>query len=764
MKIYPKKLQSGGFLPEVNYYPTVQYSPTSSVAITQGAWAPTALSMTEDAKVDTDMFKNLKGLTNEQARDTALIMQKINSYNSLPEIGRRSAEGRSLLSDSKTGASLYSNKLENNLNSWKDTGSQIKDKKLVNDLAISDNGNVWVEEGGGVDLYGNKVQGKVVEMDPLTASIRGLEKLTRSKLYQKRNDDDELIDRNELFSELINAKNKEDIDKDLKAVMDDAGSTGIKWLQQSDYMTGNEGIAKSWTTGGFKKTDKSQLDLLSKLTVDNLPDNSRRGLESDAMKFFDRYSEGKVTLHHNAGSASPKGIAPTESYLVADAGVTREKIKNYHLQAEKATTPQDKYKYEVAAKQEYQKFINSYVKSYIMSVFEGKKSFDYGRDKTFKTLSNTDLGNSGLENVNMTPFTPDGSYTKGYFQDQTLMARAKDNSGLFVINLDTPGQIFQKDESKPQVSNIAKEKDANYFVSDVKSDAKLKGYTISSTLSFNNTNMDSMSDQTLSKTFRMGGGTLTHRFYGKKDGKIVALQSGSHMLNGAGKPTKDTPVTVYTDVIAQLNKENKTRIAKDKTKGYTDDQASEFVEKKLRDRSLYIAPSFVEKGVSFVDMTSSDSRDKRLLVGRNSASVKLTDEEKLAIKSQVNKLNGGGLTDSNNIDWDDLTVTIDNKKHKIVVGEIAGIMDDPAKVNAIATSNALGFKEDVLVYGEGHPKAESARERRQKLSLPSFITGEVHEAKKEEGGVIPQHESGGIIPQFTPQKIEIKALSLNDLY
>ena len=117
MKIYPKKLQSGGFLPEVNYYPTVQYSPTSSVAITQGAWAPTALSMTEDAKVDTDMFKNLKGLTNEQARDTALIMQKINSYNSLPEIGRRSAEGRSLLSDIKTNTSLYSNKLENNLNS-----------------------------------------------------------------------------------------------------------------------------------------------------------------------------------------------------------------------------------------------------------------------------------------------------------------------------------------------------------------------------------------------------------------------------------------------------------------------------------------------------------------------------------------------------------------------------------------------------------------------------------------------------------------------
>jgi len=194
MKIYPKirKYQSGGQLSEVNFYPTAQYTPTSNVAITQGAWTPLKQTVTPDATIDPELLKKGKGNTNEVRLTMAEMNNDLHKFNSLNEAEKRSNLGVNLLNNIK-GNTAKVVQLENLQNTTNTAIKKADSSDALGVLAVDREGNVAVTMPDGKVNY-------VTPADYISnlGKFRGN---TVKELVTKRTEDD-----SEAFDKLVSDK------------------------------------------------------------------------------------------------------------------------------------------------------------------------------------------------------------------------------------------------------------------------------------------------------------------------------------------------------------------------------------------------------------------------------------------------------------------------------------------------------------------------------------------------------------------------------
>lgn len=748
MKIYPKirKYQSGGQLSEVNFYPTVQYTPTTSVAITQGAWTPLKQTVTPDAVIDPELLKKIGGLTNENSA----VMQKMNSdlhsFNSLNEAEKRSNQGINLLNSIKGNTALVT-ELANN----KERNDKAKAKAESSDawgvLAVDRNGNVAVTLPSGEIKY--------VPPAEYVSNLGVYKGKTAKELSTEReNNPNELFGKGIVHDDVISQLTGTSVHlENLSKIAPTIGTDEINTKIQGAYgFDKNDFLVKSFTIGNGTLTNDRQIAAASDLAFQKMPTEDVNSIKAIALQklvsnsnvgdYFALRQWNPKTRKVETHKQSYNDIKSTLSTLNQQENAEKDPDKIQEIRNKKAGL--------------INRFQQEYVKSFIQDYFDAKRVNKQDYSSTFDVADKDMYENVGSGAFKKTDATFDAKAVGDQF---VVMGEAEavipsKNSLTATVHTKPYTGLFDGDGTG-LATNIDKDpKYGKVFINTADKDAKFK-YMVENTETLDGRDLTSYSRDVKNNMYRVGAGDATKGFFKTdQNGKVFAIT-----------PKTVNPVTgnKIIDDISDKMIYYKLKIKADTSGKYTREKANEEFNAWAKSQNLLHVPEIVYKTVALVPVNTTNRFDRQLIQGGSNYS-SLSKDEKETLQNTLNKAASAGVGSSAiddailgvKVRGDDrqATVNIGGNNYVVVVREVAGISQDLAKVQNV--SEAIGQKAtfthagDINLLDAGH------------IDLIKNLIGTSSDIRYDNR--IEEKEQGGIIPQFVPQEFKIKPLSLKDLY
>lgn len=749
MKIYPKirKLQSGGQLHEVNFYPTVQYTPTSNVAITQGAWSPLKQTLTPDAVLDPDILKDAKGLSNEQSKFIRETNETLTGYNRLSEPEKKSNRGQSMLAALKSDLARV-NELNNNAKRNEEARGIVKDNKALDLLSTDEKGNVGVLTYK-KDTNGNLIEDDIEYIDPSLIGTGLHRPLTNKQVTTYRGTLDNTVDRKILDDLVTNTKGREFADKSLEAFAKTGKDQMNSEIEKQFGIYHKDNLIKAQTIGQGTLSNIYQLSVASDVALRTLPQDEERGLKSEALqKLFDPNNRGSFSAYVR----SDKGPVKSETSF----DVTRKELYDLSGKVDAETDPSKKVSLMKEKSQKIKKFQNDYVRSYIQSYFNSKQDLSTDYKETYENLSG-DLYNklgSGFDALQKSEATYDVKALEGHITSHMDdVAVTSDGTVNGTVHSSRVTKLLETD--KPVSSNIAFGEDKQpILLYDYSNDPKAKLF-VNNTETIRGIAKSKFGEDVQKNMFRVGAGEATYGYFKKdNEGKFYNI-TGETVVKGSNPPKK------FLDLI----NENKERIKETviKNKGTDADFDTQF-KGWLSSQKIINPPTPLFKIVTLVPIDSKNPYDQRLLKGSSQWEEALSETEKQAVSNRLTALKNQRTNKDKLVDWkrfDDDEFTLNDKTYKVVVREMTGMAASFAVINDI--SKGYGQTPD-LNYNGNIESIDRQRQTSLDELLPSDLSYYQEPPKEENGGELPTLAEGGLVPRFIPQEIKIKPLSLKDLY
>jgi len=753
MKIYPKirKYQSGGQLSEVNFYPTVQYTPTTSVAITQGAWTPLKQTVTPDAVIDPELLKKIGGLTNENSA----VMQKMNSdlhaFNSLNEAEKRSNQGINLLNSIKGNTALVT-ELANNKERNDKAKAKAESSHAWGVLAVDRNGNVAVTLPSGEVRY--------VPPAEYVSNLGVYKGKTVKELSTEReNNPHELFGKGIVHDDVISQLTGSQVHfENLSKIAPTIGTDEINTKIQGAYgFDKKDFLVKSFTVGNGTLTNDRQIAAASDLAFQKMPTEDVNSIKAIALqKLVSNSNVGDYFALRQWNPKTEKVETHKQSYN--DIKSTLSTLN----QQESAEKDPDKIQ-EIRNKKAglINRFQQEYVKSFIQDYFDAKRVNKQDYSST-----------SDVADKDMYERVGDGAYKISKISKDTanvadlVVANGEKEAVIADPNSLTATAHTKKyleldpgtEKTYAASSNITKDKEkyGTTFTVPFEKDVK-KGYMIDNTLTYGGRDLNMYSPETKENMWRVNAGHATKGIFWKDSvtGNVVALTK-----NTVDKTSGDKMINKVADAMAAAKVKNTKNGVYD-PKGATED-FNNYLEK----NNMVHVPTIVYKTVTLVPKNTQNPSDKLLIKGGSNYD-SLSNTEKDAFEGTLKERANTGSTYKKDIIFDvnvektkegRATVNIKGEDYYVVVNEVVGMSQDLSVIQNI--EEGLDHKRSFTKSGDVDLPSKLTWEMVNRLMSTNNPTG----FQKENGGTLPTHEEGGLLPRFIPQEFKIKPLSLKDLY
>lgn len=773
MKIYPKirKLQSGGQLSEVNFYPTVQYAPTSNVAITQGAWTPLKQTTSPDLTMDPDILKGVEGNTNAVNQFMSTANNKLQQFNRLSELEKRSNVGQSLMAGFKADLARV-NELKNDFKSNQDARKLAKDNEVNDYLATDEYGNVRVlkpaiTSDGQFDLNNTTIE--TVRPDEVYGD-NTLKPLTHTQYLNWRA---------KLPSQSFNvagddtpsySQGNEHLDKSLKAIADGLGKEEINRKIQYGYnVHHSDNLMKSLTFTNNKTDNIVQLKAASELAYSRLTPALKNGLYSLALsKLYSPNERGVYSAIERIPSNDPN---KDDTFVRKNISYNdnRQRLNDLNLKISSETDPVKKTDLLQTRAAYVRDFQEQFAKSKVQDYFDIKhqpkdeKSWTY--DNLSEGLYDKALGTQGeplmktdatLDAITAAKITP--SITEKY----SVTVDPKDPTATVHTNT---YNTFHATTS-PVSTNIEVRGNSKMLMNSYKTDPK-RGYSIMGTETVLGRNLGEFSPDTQDNTFRIGVGQTTDSFF-------ITDASNKRIYNITGstknKKTGNKWVTDLNTAREKIYTDNIT--TKDGKKYYNAEKGDKQWEEWLDKNQITQTPSIVNKVIMLVPTKSTNANDKMLLNSRSGYTDGLSASDKIALQNKVGFMNNKFNTQTKDVipatvtykefkkgneTFERPTVMVGNEEYMVVVKEMVGIAANLSVINSIAKDEV---KQTPNLTYTGDIGLHNKRQQQIIDKTNTFLQNVIEGVPSG----IASNEEGGILPQFIPQEIKIKPLSLKDLY
>lgn len=754
MKIYPKtrKFQSGGKLSEINFYPTVQYTPTSSVAITQGAWSPLQQTRTKDALLDPELMKGKEMLSNESREYMSNLESKMYEYNSLSEPERQSNKGLSLLASMKGDSA----KAVEYVNNYK------RNQEAVKSLEPNDSSDIWV-----TDEYGrhgvkdsqdaNKV--KWINSVDLYENLNRFKPLSALELTTARGEIDAEVRNTRLDDIAKRTTGRKIWDESLARAATNIGHNQVNSIIQGRYgiTPKDDGLNKTRKIERGSLDNKYQIAAASDLALNQMPASDKNGIMATAVQKLFNPNNMRDYIETRSFGYNPETGKTEIQFGRKSFGEVLEQLEGYSKDKngkviKTPVPPEEKFKI-------IENFKRDYLKTYVKNYFDAKTVDENKFSSTFDVASKDIDERMGLENL---------------FKKTEATFDAKAVGDQFVVMGETEAVIFSKNSltatvhTKPYTglysgdgqgvaTNIEKDtKFGKVFMNTSDKDSKFK-YMVENTETLDGRDLTSYSRDVKNNMYRVGAGDATKGFFKTdQDSKVFAISP---------KTINTATGNKLIDDISDKMTYYKLKIKADASGKYTREKANEDFNAWAKSQNLIHVPEIVYKTVALVPVNTTNKFDKQLIQGGSNYNA-LSKDEKETFQNTLNKAASTGVGSSAIDDavwgvqvWGDekqSTVNIGGNNYIVVVREVVGISQDLAKIQNISQSKGLEQKAtfthqgDIDLLNAGHIDIIN--------NLIGSSSGVGYDNKIEE------KEHGGIIPQFTPQEFKIKPLSLKDLY
>lgn len=757
MKIYPKirKFQSGGKLNEVNFYPTVQYTPTSNIAITQSAWSPLQQTRSKEALLDPELMKGKEMLTNEARAYMSGLESKMHEYNSLSEPERMSNRGQSLLAAMKGDTALAIN--------------------LVNNKKRNDDTIKILGENDATGVWATNDKGEIASLDKTTGNIEWLDSaFLHGNLdrFTPRTAGELATDRGELASQ-VNKVGLDDIirqstgkkiwEENLNRTTSNIGHDQFKQVLQHNYgIDPSDGLLKSDKIGKGTLSNKYHIAAASDLAYNHMSQQDRRSIQATAVQdlFNPKNAENYIETPIEQIDASGKRNITYKREFFGDVLARLEgysKDTNGNV-IKKPVKPEEKFKI-------LENFKQNFVKSYLRDYFDTRKIHETNFERTFDVASDDIYEKMGLgeKTLKATTYTRDAAAVegaiKGLSQYETVVADTSDPTATVHTKAFIP--LSHKDnEASTNLISFGKNGKALYktFQNDPKSNYILPGGA-----TFGGISIDKYSNEVKNTMFRINDGEATTGFFQTDgEGRIFNITGST-----VDKANNQKMVTTLNNKMEEI-KRKYTKVEKGKT--YFDEKSADEEFNKWSDsQGITHTAALVFKTVALVPTKSTNSYDQRLIKD-NSGYNTLSKEEHQILNNTLAVLNN-----NKNLFFDSLApnnvkivngkpvVTITNAQGEsedfnVVVKTIVGPATELANIDAVATSD-LEHKRELKRFGESQLLTDKQIKVLERLYSPNKGVNYYNSHTN-----VQSNEQGGIMPQFVPQEFKIKPLSLKDLY
>lgn len=752
MKIYPKtrKFQSGGKLSEINFYPTVQYTPTSSVAITQGAWSPLQQTRTKDALLDPELMKGKEMLSNESREYMGNLESKMYEYNSLSEPERQSNKGLSLLASMKGDSA----KAVEYVNNYK------RNQEAVKSLEPNDSSDIWV-----TDEYGrhgvkdsqdaNKV--KWINSVDLYENLNRFKPLSALELTTARGEIDAEVRNTRLDDIAKRTTGRKIWDESLARAATNIGHNQVNSIIQGRYgiTPKDDGLNKTRKIERGSLDNKYQIAAASDLALNQMPASDKNGIMATAVqKLFNPNNMGDYIETRSFGYNPETGKTEIQ-FGRKSFGEVLEQLEGYSKDKDgkivkTPVPPEEKFKI-------IENFKRDYLKTYVKNYFDAKTVDENKFSNTFDVASEDINERMGIENpLKKTETTKDAKAVMDeILARSTDLAATTSPNDLFATVY--TGKLTPLEKSESNMVGVGKAKMLNQnWESDFKNDYVIKGTT-----TLGGPSTDNFSKGTQNNIYRVDDGHVGKMFYFKdaQSGKAYSLNSSLVNQSTGNKWIEDIN-----------NKIKEIRTANTKKGVYDEATAEGEFKSYLKKNNLSQLPSMVFKSVVLVPLNTDNKFDKDLIKSGSNTD-RLDVEQRAAFLNKMTSLNSVVNSSKDNLyptTLSSTTATIDNKKYNIqtveindvdyavVVKELTGVSADPAVVSTIGSTK---LNHGMKLYNVGD---RSILDRNYAEMLNDYESTGVN--MKYGQTQVEKKEEGGIIPQFKPVEFKIKPLSLKDLY
>lgn len=752
MKIYPKtrKFQSGGKLSEINFYPTVQYTPTSSVAITQGAWSPLQQTRTKDALLDPELMKGKEMLSNESREYMGNLESKMYKYNNLSEPERQSNKGLSLLASMKGDSA----KAVEYVNNYK------RNQEAVKSLEPNDSSDIWVTDEYGrhgvKDLQdANKV--KWINSVDLYENLNRFKPLSALELTTARGEVDAEVRNTRLDDIAKRTTGRKIWDESLARAATNIGHNQVNSIIQGRYgiTPKDDGLNKTRKIERGSLDNKYQIAAASDLALNQMPASDKNGIMATAVqKLFNPNNMGDYIETRSFGY-NPKTGKTEIQFGRKSFGEVLEQLEGYSKDKngkviKTPVPPEEKFKI-------IENFKRDYLKTYVKNYFDAKTVDENKYSNTFDVASEDINERMGIENALKKTET---TYDAKAVMDE-IVARSTDHAMTTSPN-DLFATIYTKkftplEKSGANTVGIGKTKmlDQNW-----EADPK-NNYVIKGTTTLGGPSIDNYSKGTQNNIYRIDDGHTTRAFYtiDAQSRKVYSLNSS--LVN---ESTGNKWIDDINHKIEEVRKEHTKKGVYDENAA--ENEFSQYLEK----NDLSQLPSMVFKSVVLVPLNTDNQFDKDLIKSGSHID-RLDAEQKAAFLNKMSSLNSvintkreelyptnlnNGSVSIDKKNYNVQTVKLNGVDYAVTVKEITGVSADPAVISNIGSTH---FNHGFKLYNIGD---RSILMRKFKDMMDKFeSTGVILKYGQPQ---IETKEKGGIIPQFTPIEFTIKPLSLKDLY
>jgi len=749
MKIYPKirKLQSGGQLSEVNFYPTVQYTPTSNVAITQGAWTPLQQVRTKNALLDPELMKGKQMLSNESREYMANLESKMHEYNSLSEPERQSNKGLSLLASMKGDSA----KAIEYVNNYK------RNQEAIQSLEPNDSSNVWAtDEYGKIAVKDSKDSNKIkwINSVDLYDNLNRFQPQTALELTTARGEIDAEVGNTRLDDIAKRITGEKIWLESLTKAAAGMGHNQVNSIIQNKYgITPNDdGLNKTRKIERGSLDNKYQIAAASDLALNYMSAADKNGIMATAVQKLFNPNNMRNYIETRSFGYNPK-TGKTELQLGRKSfGEVLEQLEGYSKDKDgkiikTPVPPEEKFKI-------LESFKRDYLKTYVKDFFDAKTVDENKFSSTFDVASEDINERMGVDNpLKKTETTKDAKAVMDeILARSTDLATTTSPNDLFATVY--TGKLTPLEKSESNMVGVGKAKMLNQnWESDFKNDYVIKGTT-----TLGGPSTDNFSKGTQNNIYRVDDGHVGKMFYFKdaQSGKAYSLNSSLVNQSTGNKWVEDIN-----------NKIKEIRSANTKKGVYDEVTAEGEFKNYLKKNNLSQLPSMVFKSVVLVPLNTDNKFDKDLIKSGSNID-RLDAEQRAAFLNKMTSLNSVVNSNKDNLyptTLSSTTVTIDNKKYNtetvtlnkvdyaVVVKELIGVSADPAVISTIGSTK---LNHGMKLYNVGD---RSILNRSYGEMLNEYESTGVNFKYAQ-----PTMEEGGILPQFKPVEITLKPLSLKDLY
>ena len=769
MKIYPKirKYQSGGQLSEVNFYPTVQYTRTSNVAITQGAWSPLKQTVTPDAVIDPELLKKVEGNTNEVRLTMAEMNNDLHKFNSLNEAEKRSNLGVNLLNNIR-GNTAKVVQLKNLQNTTKAAYDKAKSSFALGTLAVDRDGNVATTMPNGEIRY--------IPPSEFVSNIGKVKGNTVKELFTERTENDtEAFDKGSYHDDVLSQLTGRDAQlKSLSEIAPRIGTNEVNSKIQTDYgYDRDDNAIKTYTIGRGTLSNAKQIAVAAELASRVMSQEDKNSIKATALQklvdndnaplFRDNGKGGREFVPSGDHFSYKKWNPATKKMETGKVfySEVRNNITKLNEQEQAETDQNKKQRIKNIKANIVNNFQQEYLSSFVQDYFNVQKQYKQDDSETFSDAPESAYDRFGdgaykiskisKDTANVADLVVANGEKEAVIADPNSLSATAHTKKYLELD---PGT----GETYAASSNITKDKEkyGTTFTVPFEKDVK-KGYMIDNTLTYGGRDLNMYSPETKENMWRVNAGHATKGIFWKDDvtGNVVALTR-----NTVDKTSGDKMINKVADAMAAAKVKN-TKDGVYDPKGATED-FNTYLEK----NDMVHVPTIVYKTVTLVPKNTQNPSDKLLIKGSSNYD-SLSNTEKDAFEGTLKERANTGSTYKKDTIFDvnvektkegRATVNIKGEDYYVVVNEVVGMSQDLSVIQNI--EEGLDHKRSFTKSGDVDLPSKLTWEMVNRL----MSTNKPTDFQRENGGTLPTHEEGGLLPRFIPQEFKIKPLSLKDLY